>query len=110
MTPVPIDTPRGAPEVVAKLTLERADVERRFGLWFTGVDHDLSPAVMALGRLAGGTIIGFAKVELDPSPGVEVVQFAGPVPEPRDVVAELLEDTGLTWDEVTWLLPQRGEP
>ncbi|MFC5004849.1 hypothetical protein ACFPIJ_44365 [Dactylosporangium cerinum] len=107
---MPIDTPRGAPEVIAKLALERADVERRFGLRFAPVDNDLSPAVMALGRLAGGTLIGFAKVELDPSPGVEVVQFGGPAPEPRDVVSELLEDTGLTWDEVTWLLPPRGEP
>lgn len=103
MDPVDIGTPRGAPEVIARLTLERADVEARFGLRFTPVANDLSPTVMALGRLSTGTLVGFAKVELDPSAGVELVRFDRR--PPADVLTELLCDTGLTPDHVTWQLP-----
>ncbi|MEV4133305.1 hypothetical protein AB0J72_14190 [Dactylosporangium sp. NPDC049742] len=105
MEPVDIDTPRGAPEVFAKLTLERPDLEHRFGLRFTPVLNDISPTVMALARLSTGTVVGFAKVQLDPSPGIELVQFDRR--EPRDTLTEVLDDTGLTPAQVSWLLPPR---
>ena len=106
--PVDIDTSRGAPEVIARLTVEQADAERRFGLRFTPVANDVSPAVMALARLSTGTLVGFAKLEYDPVGGIELVQFSKR--EPRDVLAELLDETDLTRDQVAWLMPPRNEP
>jgi hypothetical protein len=106
--PVDIDTRRGTPEVIAKLTVDVSDMERRFGLRFAPVANDLSPAVMALGRLSTGTLVGFARLAHDPAgPGVDLVQFGER--EPRDVLIELLHDTGLTHDQVSWTLPPRGQ-
>jgi hypothetical protein len=105
--PVDIDTTRGAPEVIARLTVEQADMELRSGLRFTPVANDVSPAVMALARLSTGTLVGFAKLEYDPVGGVELVQFSER--EPRDVLTELLAEGDLTFDQVSWLLPPRGE-
>jgi hypothetical protein len=105
--PVDIGTPRGAPEVIAKLTVDRVDLELWFGLRFTPVENDLSPAVMALARLSTGTLVGFAKLEYDPQGGVDLVQFGER--EPRDVLIELLYETSLTHDQVSWLLPPRAQ-
>ncbi|MDG6103834.1 hypothetical protein Daura_24055 [Dactylosporangium aurantiacum] len=99
---------RGAPEVIARLALTRGDLEQRFGLRFAAVDNDVSPAVIALGRLADGTLVGFAVVELDPAGGVELVQFGRR--EPAGVLDEVLSELGLTRRQVSWLLPPRGEP
>lgn len=106
MEPVDAGTPRGAPEAVAKLTVDQADLERRFGLRFTPVENDLSPAVLALARLSDGTLIGFAKLEHDPA-GVDLVQYGER--EPRDVLIQLLYETGLAHEQVSWLSAPRGE-
>jgi hypothetical protein len=95
------DTPRDDITPLAKLTLEPAEVESRFGLRFTPVANDLGPATLALARLSTGTIVGFARLEHDRVPGVDVYQFTDR--RPREVLAELLYETGLTHDDVSWV-------
>lgn len=106
MEPVNIDTPRGTLDAVAKLAVDVADLELRFGLRFTPVENDLSPAVLALARLADGTLVGFARLEHDSVGGVDLVQYGER--EPRDVLIQLLFETGLTHEQVSWSSAPRG--
>jgi hypothetical protein len=98
--PVSIDTPREAPTPVARLDMRPIDVEALLGLEFVAVANDLAPATLALGRMTGGTLVGFAHLDHGPERGVDVVQFGER--RPRDVLTELLYDTGITHDTVTW--------
>jgi len=105
--PVDIDTPRPAPEAVAKLTVNGANLEVGFDLTFTPVENDLSPAHLALARLSDGTLVGFAELEYDKEVGVEVVQYGDAAP--RDVVTVLLYDTGMSHDDVRWIASRPGD-
>jgi hypothetical protein len=103
--PVDIDTPRGALDAVARLTVDPVDLELWFDLRFTPVEDDLSPSVLALARLADGTLVGFAQSESDRG-SANVVQYAER--EPRDVLIQLLYETGLTHEQVSWIAGPRG--
>ena len=100
MEVLPLDTPRNDINALAKLGLEPADLEARWGLRFEPVENDLGPATLALIRLSSGTIIGFARVETVRDPGVEVYQYGYRLPSV--VLAELLAETGLEPTELTW--------
>jgi hypothetical protein len=104
--PVDIDTPRPAPEAVAKLTVNAANLEVGFDLTFTSVENDLSPAHLALARLSDGTLVGFSELEYDNEVGVDVVQYGDAAP--RDVVTVLLYDTGMSHDDVRWIASGPG--
>jgi hypothetical protein len=98
---LPLDTPRSNDiNALAKLSLATADLEARWGLRFEPVEHDLGPARLALVRLSSGTIIGFARVETDSLPGVDVYQYGFRLPS--EVMAELLAESGLDASEVSW--------
>jgi tetratricopeptide (TPR) repeat protein len=106
--PVDIDTPRGTPEVIAKLAVDTMDLELWLDLRFSPVENDSAAAILALGRLSNGTLVGFAKLGYDPvDPGVELLQFGRR--EPRDVLVETLFETELKHDQVSWQLPPRAE-
>lgn len=106
MEPVDIDPPRGPLEPVARLTVDKMELERRFGLRFVPVENDLAPAVLARARLSDGTLVGFARLLHDTASGVEVWQYAER--EPRDVLIQLLDETGLTHEQVAWLCAPRS--
>lgn len=98
---VPSDTPREpTAQALAKLRLSVTDLETRFGLRFEPVDHDLGPASLALARLSSGTVIGFARLDGDPEPGVDVYQYAHR--PPSEVLAELVTEAGLDDGDLTW--------
>lgn len=86
---------------VAKLTLEPAELQARLGLQFSQLDDNLGPVRFALGQLEGGTVVGFSRLIDDRKPGTDLYQF-GDRP-PRDVLSELLFETGLNHDEVSWV-------
>ncbi|MET7426482.1 hypothetical protein [Dactylosporangium sp. NPDC005555] len=87
---------------LAKLTLEPPELRERLGLRFLEVDSGLGPVLFAFGQLADGTVIGFSRLIGDERyPGTELYQYAGR--RPLDVLTELLFETGLDHDEVSWL-------
>lgn len=98
---VPFDTPREpSAHALAKLRLSATDLEMRFGLRFEPVDNDLGRASLALARLPSGTVIGFARLDGDPLPGVDVYQYG--YRPPSEVLAELVTEAGLREDDITW--------
>ncbi|MBW6439616.1 hypothetical protein KZ829_38405 [Actinoplanes hulinensis] len=101
MEAVAVGVRRGPSSYLARLRLDRATVETRFGLRFETVDDDLGPAALALIRLAGGDLIGFGRLQYDAEPGVEVVHYTAR--PPREVVAELLAESGLTHQDLSWM-------
>ncbi|MFC4042098.1 hypothetical protein ACFO1B_27020 [Dactylosporangium siamense] len=94
---------------LAKLTLEPPELQERLGLKFLEVDGGLGPVWFAFGQLADGTVIGFSRLIGDERyPGTELYQYAGR--RPLDVLTELLFETGLGHDDVSWLTaPPLGE-
>ncbi|MEV0902468.1 hypothetical protein [Actinoplanes sp. NPDC049802] len=101
MEAVAAGVPRGPSSYLARLRLDRAAMETRFGLRFEPVDDDLGPAALALVRLAGGDLVGFGRLRYDTDPGVEVVHYT--TRPPREVVAELLAESGLTHQDLSWM-------
>ncbi|WP_433060017.1 hypothetical protein [Dactylosporangium sp. CS-033363] len=100
MEPVGIDTPRGPATPVATLQLTPREVEASLGVTFAEVRNDLEPATLALARIDSGTLIGFANYPNSAPEVVHVVQFGDR--RPRDVLVELMFDTGITHDTVMW--------
>lgn len=101
MQPMELQAVEGPRWPVAMLTLEPAELEARLGLRFSPLDDNLGPVLFAFGRLAGGTVVGFSRLIADPKPGTELHQFGNR--QPRDVLTELLFETGLSHDEVSWV-------
>ncbi|GAA3230717.1 hypothetical protein GCM10010532_065850 [Dactylosporangium siamense] len=92
-----------APWPVATLALEPAEVQTRLGLRFTEVPGNLGDELLAYGQLSDGTVLGFSRLIGHRRPGVDVSQYARRAP--RDVLTELLFETGLSHDEVSWRAP-----
>ncbi|MFC4037054.1 hypothetical protein ACFO1B_01345 [Dactylosporangium siamense] len=93
---------QGSDTALAKLVQEPAELEARLGLTFLEVDSQLGPSLFAFGQLADGTVIGFNRlISLDRHPGTELYQYADR--RPVDVVTELLFETGLSHDDVSWM-------
>ncbi|WP_344515097.1 hypothetical protein [Dactylosporangium maewongense] len=86
---------------VAKLTLEPAELQARLGLRFSELDDNLGPVLFAFGQLDDGTVVGLSRLIDGREPGTDLYQF-GDRP-PRDVLSELLFETGLSYDEVSWV-------
>ncbi|MFC4042099.1 hypothetical protein ACFO1B_27025 [Dactylosporangium siamense] len=85
---------------MAKLALEPQELQARTGLAFVEAESALGPVWFAFGQLADGTILGFNRLISDPNPGTEVSQFTDR--PARDVLSELLFETDLSHDEVSW--------
>jgi hypothetical protein len=99
--PMELHAVEGTRTPVAKLTLEPAQLQDRLGLRFSPLDDNLGSVLFAFGQLEDGTVVGFNRLLEDRNPGTELYQF-GERP-PRDVLTELLFETGLSHDEVSWV-------
>jgi hypothetical protein len=88
-------------EALAKLTLEPPELHARLGLTFEEAESALGPVWFAFGQLSDGTILGFNRLIDDPHPGTEVAQYTRR--RAPEVLAELLYETGLSHDQVSWL-------
>ncbi|MET7426483.1 hypothetical protein [Dactylosporangium sp. NPDC005555] len=88
---------------LATLTLEPVQLQARLGLRFTELPGNLGDELFALGQLADGTVLGFSRLIGYQRPGTDLYQYADR--PPRDVLTELLFETDLTHDEVSWRVP-----